>query len=104
MKKYISILLAIVLSVPVFGQNIITVKGTVLDETGTPMIGVGVVEKGTSNGTVTDADGMYTIKVAADGHLVISYISYATQTVDVSGRSIVDITLEPDKNVYRGRI
>lgn len=99
MKKYLSILLAIVLSVPVFGQNTITVKGTILDETGAPMIGAGVAEKGTDNGTVTDLDGLYTIKVKADAQLVVSYISYATQTVDVAGRSTVDVTLEPDKNL-----
>ena len=99
MKKYLSILLAIVLSVPVFGQNTITVTGTVLDETGTPLIGAGVTEKGTSNGTVTDVDGRYTIVVKADGHLAFSYISYSTQTVEVSGRSTVDVTLEPDKNL-----
>ena len=99
MKKYISILLSIVLSVPVFGQNTITVKGTVLDETGTPMIGAGVTEKGTTNGTVTDLDGIYTLKVKADAQLVISYISYATQTVDVAGRGTIDITMEPDKNL-----
>ena len=99
MKKYISILLAIVLSVPVFGQNIITVKGTVLDETGAPMIGAGVTEKGTTNGTVTDNDGLYAINVKADAQLLVSYISYTTQTVDVAGRGVVDVTLEPDKNL-----
>lgn len=99
MKKYISILLAIVLSVPVFGQNTITIKGTVYDETGAPMIGAGVTEKGTTNGTVTDHDGMYTLNVKSDAQLHISYISYTTQTVDVAGRGVVDVTLEPDKNI-----
>ena len=99
MKKYLSILIAIVLSVPVFGQNVITVKGTILDETGAPMIGAGVTEKGTTNGTVTDIDGIYTLKVKADAQLVVSYISYSTQTVDVAGRGTVDVTLEPDKNL-----
>lgn len=99
MKKYLSILLAIVLSVPVFGQNTITIKGTILDETGAPMIGAGVTEKGTSNGTITDLDGMYTLKVKSDGQIVVSYISYTTQTVDVAGRTTVDVTLEPDKNL-----
>ena len=99
MKKYLSILIAIVLSVPVFGQNVITVKGTILDETGAPMIGAGVTEKGTNNGTVTDLDGMYTLKVNSDAQLVVSYISYASQTVDVAGRGTVDVTLEPDKNL-----
>ena len=87
------------LVISVSAQNRITVKGTVLDETGTPLIGAGVTEKGTTNGTVTNADGQYTLQVKADGHLTFSYISYATQNVEVSGRSIVDVTLEPDKNL-----
>lgn len=99
MKKYISILFAMILTVSVSAQDKITVKGTVLDETGTPMIGAGVIEKGTSNGTVTDMDGIYTLKVKADASLVFSFISYATQTVPVEGRSTVDVTLEPDRNV-----
>ena len=88
-----------VLTLSVSAQNKIMVKGTVFDETGTPMIGAGVVEKGTSNGAVTDADGTYTLNVKADGVLTFSFISYATQNVEVAGRSIVDVTLEPDKNV-----
>ena len=80
-------------------QNRITVKGTVLDETGTPLIGAGVTEKGTNNGTVTNLDGQYTIQVAADGQLTFTYISYTTQNVDVAGQGSIDVTLEPDKNV-----
>lgn len=80
-------------------QNRITVKGTVLDETGTPLIGAGVTEKGTSNGTVTNLDGQYTIQVPADGQITFSYISYTTQNVDVAGQGTIDVTLEPDKNV-----
>lgn len=99
MKKYIFILFAFVLSLSASAQNRITVKGTVLDETGTPMIGAGVIENGTSNGTVTNADGMYTIEVKADCQLVFSYISYMNQTVDVAGRAVVNVTMEPNKTV-----
>ena len=69
-------LFAMMLVISVSAQNRITVKGTVLDETGTPLIGAGVTEKGTSNGTVTNLDGQYTIQVPADGQITFSYISY----------------------------
>ena len=87
------------LTISLSAQNKITVKGTVYDETGTPMIGAGVMEKGTANGVITDIDGRYTIEVKADGVLTFSFISYSTQNVEVAGRASVDVTLEPDKNV-----
>ena len=66
------------LTISLSAQNKITVKGTVYDETGTPMIGAGVMEKGTANGVITDIDGRYTIEVKADGVLTFSFISYST--------------------------
>ena len=59
--------------------------------------GASVAVKGTTTGTVTDADGRYEIEVAAaDAVLIFSYIGYATQEVAVGGRRIVDIVLQPD--------
>ena len=54
------------------------IKGTVVDGTGEPVIGATVMEKGTSNGTVTDFDGNFTIKVNDGAILTISYIGYQT--------------------------
>ena len=99
MKKILSTLLTLMIIIPALAQERITVKGTVLDETGTPLIGAGVTEKGTSNGVVTDLDGMYEIKVAKDAELTFSYISYADQDVKVEGKTSIDVTLQPDKNV-----
>ena len=99
MKKYILIFFAMMLTISMSAQNKITVKGTVLDETGAPLIGAGVIEKGTSNGVVTDIDGRYSIEVKADGVLTFSFISYSTQNVDVAGRANIDVTMEPDKNL-----
>ena len=56
-----------------------TVKGTVVDATGEPVIGANVVEKGTTNGTVTDMDGKFALEVSADATLSISYIGYTEQ-------------------------
>ena len=99
MKKIISTILTLMIFLPVMAQEKITVKGTVLDETGTPLIGAGVAEKGTSNGVVTDLDGVYTIKVAKDAELTFSFISYANQDVKVEGKTSIDVTLLPDKNL-----
>ena len=62
----------------------VRVQGTVVDEAGEPIIGATVVVKGTSQGTVTDVDGSFTLTAPADGTLVISYVGYATQEVPVS--------------------
>ncbi|MBM1106792.1 TonB-dependent receptor [Aurantibacter crassamenti] len=73
-----------------------TISGTVTDDSGSPLPGASVVEKGTTNGTQTDFDGNYTIEVDTDVTLVISYIGFATQEVAVNGNSEVNVTLQED--------
>jgi TonB-linked SusC/RagA family outer membrane protein len=74
-----------------------TVRGVVRSESGTPIPGVNVIEKGTSNGTTTDVDGNYTLIVAReDATLVFSFIGYTTQEVAVNGRSVIDVPLLED--------
>jgi len=73
-----------------------TVKGTVIDDTGEPVIGANVVEKGnTTNGAITDFDGNYTLSVSnmQTAVLTFSYIGYNSQDVAVEGRSTIDVTL-----------
>lgn len=74
------------------------VSGTILDsETNEPVLGVNVVEKNTSNGTTTNFDGEYSIELTqSPSVLVFSYLGYKTQEVEVNGREVIDITLEPD--------
>ncbi|MDR0698271.1 MAG: TonB-dependent receptor [Tannerella sp.] len=76
-------------------QQKITVKGGVRDESGEPVIGANVVEKGTTNGTTTDIDGNFTISVAEGALLEISYIGYIKQEVTVRGSSL-NVTLRED--------
>ena len=73
------------------------IKGTVLDENGEPIIGANVVEKGTTNGMVTDLDGHYTLSVSNVEHAVLqfSYIGYNTKEEAVKGRSTIDVTMQP---------
>ena len=70
-----------------------TVQGTVSDDSGQPLAGVNVVEKGSTNGTVTDFDGNYEIETADDAMLVFSYIGFNTQEIAVSGQTTIDVQL-----------
>ena len=72
------------------------ISGIVKDERGEPVIGANVVVKGTTNGTVTDMDGKYTLEVPAGGVLQISYIGYNTQEVKVGSVNVVNISLRED--------
>ena len=70
------------------------VTGTVSGADGTPITGVNVVEKGTSNGAISDFDGNYQISAASDATLVFSYVGYETQEVAVANQSVVNVTLQ----------
>lgn len=75
------------------------VKGQVVDANGEPVIGASVLVKGTTNGTITDFDGNFTLNDASKGTLVISYIGYKTQEVAVNGKSVIKIILKEDTEV-----
>ncbi|MDE5880086.1 MAG: TonB-dependent receptor, partial [Muribaculaceae bacterium] len=96
LRKTFLTLIAMLLAIPAFAQSI-DVSGTVLDDQGEPLIGVTVMVDGTSNGTATDLDGNYSLKgVPSKGKLVFSYIGYAQQTVDVKGRTLIDVKMSED--------
>ena len=65
------------------GQTL-SIKGKVLDGLGEPLLGVNVLVKGTTNGTITDLDGNFILEADAKSTLVISYIGYMTQEVKPS--------------------
>ncbi len=74
-----------------------TVSGKITDDNGEALPGVNVILKGTTSGTTSDLDGNYRISVPSDGGtLVLSFIGYATQEVEIGARSVVDITLSTD--------
>ncbi|MBC8768904.1 TonB-dependent receptor [Arenibacter sp. BSSL-BM3] len=70
-----------------------SVSGNVTDDSGEPLVGVNIVEKGTTNGTTTDFDGNYQISVFDNAILVFSYIGYNTQEEVVSGKSVINVSL-----------
>ncbi|TQO36563.1 iron complex outermembrane receptor protein [Arenibacter algicola] len=70
-----------------------SVSGSITDDSGEPLVGVNIVEKGTTNGTTTDFDGNYQISVMDNATLVFSYIGYDTMEEIVSGKSVINVTL-----------
>lgn len=74
-----------------------TIKGNVKDSNGEPVIGATVLEKGTkNNATVTDIDGNFSLKLTGNNPLQISYIGMKTLTVNTSGKSTINVTLEDE--------
>ena len=95
MKLFFTALAALMTSVA-FAQNI-TVTGTVTDsKTGDAVPFAAVHLDGTMVGVSTDADGSYSLSVPADGRLVFSSIGYVDQTVEIQGRTRINVTLDPD--------
>ena len=91
-SKWMLMLIAVVLCNVMVAQ---TVSGTITDaETGEPLIGANILVVGSSTGTVTDFDGTYSLNLPADAkQLEISYTGYASQVIDINGRSAIDITM-----------
>ena len=73
-----------------------TVKGTVNDEAGDPIIGASVKVVGTKNGSVTDLNGNFAVSGSQNGQLEVSYVGYQTQKVKINGRQNINIVLKED--------
>ncbi|MEO2062651.1 MAG: TonB-dependent receptor [Christiangramia sp.] len=84
----------------VLAQDSVTVTGTVTGaDDQVPLLGVNVVEKGTSNGTMTDFDGNYSLDVSSpNAVLVFSYVGYQTTEVSLNGQTVLDAALQVDSN------
>lgn len=76
-------------------QEKVTVAGIVEDKSG-PIIGANVLEKGTSNGTITDLDGKYSLKVSPNATLIIKFVGYKDVQVSVAGKKVINVTLVED--------
>ena len=72
------------------------VTGTVVDPTGMPVIGANIMVKGTTNGTITDMDGNFSLEADKDAILVVSYIGFANQEIKVGNQSKLSIALKED--------
>ncbi|NDV69392.1 TonB-dependent receptor [Dysgonomonas sp. 25] len=72
----------------------VTVRGVVIDSQGEALIGVSVIEKGTTNGTQTDLDGAYEIAVPANAVLEFSFVGFTKQEIAVNGRTQISLTMK----------
>ena len=77
-------------------QERVTVKGVVTDSKGEPIIGANVLEKGTTNGIITNLDGEFTLNAPANATLVISYIGYEPINVTLNGRTSLKIQMKEE--------
>ncbi|HBX19047.1 MAG TPA: TonB-dependent receptor, partial [Porphyromonadaceae bacterium] len=94
--KGMMLLLLWAFSVCLYAQAV-TVKGTVTDAKGEPLIGVSVQIQGTTAGTVTDAKGKFILpNVPSDAVLEVSYVGMLSQTVALNGKTTVNIVLQED--------
>ncbi len=89
------LLLALTLCGFVSAQKI-QITGTVIDQTDIPVIGASILEKNTTNGTITDIDGLFSLSVSPDATLVISYMGYKTQEIAVQNNRQFNIKLQED--------
>ncbi|MDR2621476.1 MAG: TonB-dependent receptor [Dysgonamonadaceae bacterium] len=93
-------LLCLFLLFPVISlAQIISVSGVVTDETGESLPGVSISIPGTNQGTVSDIDGNYTIGVSPNGQLAFSYVGYSAQTINVGGRTIINVIMKEDSKL-----
>lgn len=94
-RKLVLFLFVALFSLSSFAQQR-KITGTIIDETNQPLPGATIIEAGTSNGTITNFDGLYTIEVSDGASLTYSFIGYKSVTVPVGSQSTVNVTLNPD--------
>lgn len=91
-KTLISLCLALIGYLPLIGQT--TISGTIVDTDAIPLIGASILEKGTTNGTVTDLDGSFTLNVSEDAILMVSYTGFSSKEIPVNDQRVFEIVLE----------
>ena len=88
-------LIGMLLPMCMFAQQI-TVQGVVKDQTGETVIGASVMEKGATNGTITGMDGDFSLNMSPNGTLVVSFVGYKTQEIQVKGQKQLQVVLSED--------
>ena len=106
MKAIVSILIVLFLSAfSMAPDQVRTISGTVSDQSGSPMAGVSVTVKGTSNGTFTDMNGAYRLQVSPEArYLVFSFMGYGTETVAIKNSNRINVTLQPSISKERQEV
>ena len=95
--NYYFLLLGILLCMPIYGQGLLKISGTVTDEGGS-LPGVSVLVKGTNNATSTDLDGKYVISAKSTDVLVFSYVGYKSVERPIGGKTSIDVRMETENS------
>ena len=99
MRKHLFLIILFFACIHAYAQQTKNISGTVYDSnTGETLIGVSVVETGTTNGTVTDMDGKYTLKIAS-GQVTFSYVGYQKETLNIPKSGVYNARLESDNKL-----
>jgi len=98
-QRILFFVLCILLSATISAQNAKTITGTVSEKDGTPVIGASVIIKGTNKGTASDIEGNFTIQATDQSVLTVSYLGYATRTIEVKGSTNLKIIMQEDSKV-----
>ena len=96
LRKLAALGLSLLVGWSLSAQQRVTLSGQVVDDGGEPMIGVGVVQQGTTNGVITDLDGNYAITVPAGATVVFSSVGYVTQEVVATSTRTLNIVMPTD--------
>ncbi|WP_289039114.1 TonB-dependent receptor [uncultured Zobellia sp.] len=96
LKTQLTLIALLCLNISLFAQDGSTITGTIVDEANVPIPGVNVIITGTTTGTSTDFDGLYSINASSGDILQFSYIGYVTQNVTVGSQSTINITMVED--------
>lgn len=98
-RRLLSVVIAMVITMLGAKAQQVPVTGTITDTAGEPLPGVTVIVSGTANGTASDLDGNYSIAGPAQGTLQFSYIGYKTQSVQINGRTNINVTMQEDSDM-----
>lgn len=99
MRKHLFLIILFFACIHAYAQQTKNISGTVFDSnTGETLIGVSVVETGTTNGTVTDMDGKYTLKIAS-AQVTFSYVGYKKETLNIPKSGVYNVNLESDNKL-----
>ncbi|MBU2947435.1 SusC/RagA family TonB-linked outer membrane protein [Zobellia uliginosa] len=96
LKNKLALILAVFINAAIFAQDASTISGTIVDDANVPIPGVNVVISGTTTGTATDFDGLYTINANSGDVLQFSYIGYVTQNITVGDQETINVVMTED--------
>lgn len=97
LSKHLFTMLFVLSATFLFSQR--TISGVVTDEDGLGLPGVSIIETGTTNGTITDLDGNYSVRVPEGSSLTFSFVGYAAQTIAIGDQSTIDLAMVPDAEI-----